>query len=109
MPMSIPHRTLKNRQRTEREGWPEFLSLRVHRALSWLDRAERCEDDDGCFVFLWVVNATYADEAGEHRLPEAARLQAFLGKRPKKAVIDGRDRYLIGAGRRRRPPSTALA
>ena len=49
--MSIPHQILKNRQRTEREGWPEFLSLRVHRALSWLDRAERCEDDDGCFVF----------------------------------------------------------
>ena len=33
--MSIPHRTLKNRQRTEREGWHEFLSLRVHRVLSW--------------------------------------------------------------------------
>ena len=79
--MSIPHQTLKNRQRSEREGWPEFLSLRVHRALSWLNRAERCEDDDGCFIFLWVAfNAAYADEAGEHRLPEAARLQAFLAR-----------------------------
>ena len=78
--MSIPHQILKNRQRSEREAWPEFLSLRVHRALSWLDRAERCEDDDGCFVFLWVVNAAYADEAGEHRLPEAARLKAFLAR-----------------------------
>lgn len=35
MSMSIPHQILKNRQRTEREGWPEFLSLRVHRVLSW--------------------------------------------------------------------------
>ncbi len=23
--------------------------------MSWLDRAERCEDDDGRFVSLWVA------------------------------------------------------
>ena len=33
----------------------------------------------------------------------------LFGKRPNKAVIDGRDRYLIATGRRRRPPSTASA
>jgi len=59
-PMTKPHAELKSRQRAEREGWPEFLALRVHRALSWLDRAERCEDDDGRFVFLWVAFDTNA-------------------------------------------------
>lgn len=40
------------------------LGLRVHRALSWLKRAELCEDDqDARFIFLWIaLNAAYADE-----------------------------------------------
>lgn len=40
------------------------LSLRVHRALSWLKRAELCEDDeDARFIFLWIaLNAAYAEE-----------------------------------------------
>ena len=29
--------------------------------MSWLDCAERCEDDDGCFVFLWVAFDTGRD------------------------------------------------
>jgi len=36
---------LKNRQRQERESYSEYLGLRVHRALSWLNRAEQCVDD----------------------------------------------------------------
>lgn len=31
---------LKTRHRAEREEWPENLGLRVHWALSWLDRME---------------------------------------------------------------------
>jgi hypothetical protein len=33
---------LKTRQRAERANYPERLSLRVHRALSWLNLAEQC-------------------------------------------------------------------
>ena len=44
--------SLKARHRLERESWHINLGLRVHRALSWLDRAERCDDDDGRFIFL---------------------------------------------------------
>ena len=52
---------LKTRQRAERVNYPEHLSLRVHRALSWLNRAEQCQDDDGRFIFLWIsFNAAYA-------------------------------------------------
>ena len=59
-PLTKPHTELKTPQRAERKNWPEFLALRVHRALSWLGRAERCEDDDRRFVFLWVAFDTGA-------------------------------------------------
>lgn len=77
--MAISHSDLKPRQRAERDDWPEFLALRVHRALSWLNRAEQCEDDDGRFVFLWIAfNAAYANETGEHRMLEGERFNVFL-------------------------------
>ena len=58
------HKTLKARQRRERGTHPESLALRVHRALSWLDAAERADKDwDARFVFLWIAfNAAYAEE-----------------------------------------------
>lgn len=56
---------LKAYHREHREGWNPDVSLRVHRALSWLKKAEaeRENDDlDGEFVFLWVsFNAAYAN------------------------------------------------
>jgi hypothetical protein len=67
---------LKARQREIRDGFPESLGLRTHRALSWLKRAEQeAEDDDACFIFLWIAfNAAYAQEISnvedlsEHRV-----------------------------------------
>lgn len=43
---------------------PERLGLRVHRALSWLERAEREPDDpDAAFIFYWIAfNAAYAQD-----------------------------------------------
>ena len=46
---------LKNRHRQLREQAPTNLTLRVHRALSWLQRAEMAEDEDGQFIFLWIA------------------------------------------------------
>lgn len=56
--------SLKAKQREIRDGFPETMSLRVHRAISWIGRAEACgDDDDARFVFLWIAfNAAYADE-----------------------------------------------
>lgn len=56
--------TLKAKQREIREGFPNDLGLRVHRALSWLQRAEMAGDDhDAAFIFYWIAfNAAYADE-----------------------------------------------
>lgn len=58
------------------------LNLRVHRALSWLQRAEQAEDEDGRFIFLWIAfNAAYATEIDEdYRLSEQATFRAFLEK-----------------------------
>ena len=59
------HASLKKKQRKLREdGFPVNMALRVHRAISWIGRAEDCKgDDDAKFIFLWIAfNAAYADE-----------------------------------------------
>ena len=55
---------LKKRHRKERKAYGKYLDVRVHRALSWLDRAEQCADDsDSHVIFLWIAfNAAYAHE-----------------------------------------------
>ena len=81
--MPLDHKSLKERQRAERQNHPTNLALRVHRALSWLDRAERCEDDlDARFIFLWIAfNAAYANDMGDQgRLHEKQVFQLFLEK-----------------------------
>ena len=64
MPASLSHATLKDKQRALRDGFPMPLTLRVHRALSWLGRAEQEGDDtDTRFILLWIgFNAAYAGD-----------------------------------------------
>lgn len=64
VPIELRFEQLKAKQRAVREGFPSNLGLRVHRALSWLQRAELCDDDlDAAFIFYWIAfNAAYADE-----------------------------------------------
>jgi len=78
----LNHQSLKARQRLERHNYPANLTLRVHRALSWLDRAERSEDNDARFIFLCIAfNAAYATEIDERsRLSEQETFKAFLDK-----------------------------
>lgn len=67
--------------RMKREGarLPESTRVRLHRALSWLGRAEREESDpDARFIFLWIAfNAAYAREFDEGE-NERRRLGQFL-------------------------------
>ena len=60
----LSHRALKDKQRGIRDSFPSTMGLRVHRAISWIGRAETCEcDNDARFIFLWIAfNAVYADE-----------------------------------------------
>lgn len=78
----MQHAVLKQRHRQERDSQHPNLRLRLHRALSWLDRAEQAEDRDGRFIFLWIAfNAAYASEIDErYRLSEQATFKAFLEK-----------------------------
>lgn len=71
---------LKTRQRQERDRYHPNLGLRVHRALSWLRRAEQADDLDGRFIFLWIAfNAAYANDIDErYRLSEQRQFCLFL-------------------------------
>jgi hypothetical protein len=89
---------LKARQRLERDSWPTNLSLRVHRALSWLNRAEQLgeqDDMDGQFIFLWIAfNAAYATEIDErYRTSTQVTSRAFLRKL---VELDGSNRRIEG-------------
>ena len=76
------HQHLKERQRQERENYPQNLGLRVHRALSWLERAAIEEDLDSQFIFLWIAfNAAYATDIDDRKgLAEQGTFNAFIGK-----------------------------
>jgi hypothetical protein len=78
----MKHLTLKDRHRQVRDAEHPNLRLRLHRALSWLDRAEQANDLDGNFIFLWIAfNAAYATEIDEqYRLSEQETFKAFLEK-----------------------------
>lgn len=62
--ISLSFDDLKPKQRSLRDGFPGPLGLRVHRAISWVGRAEREADDPAAaFLFYWIAfNAAYADE-----------------------------------------------
>ncbi|MHC4974686.1 MAG: hypothetical protein ACYTG3_20415 [Planctomycetota bacterium] len=55
---------LKRKQREIRDGFPQNFGLRVHRAISWIGRAEgEATDLDARYLFYWIAfNAAYADE-----------------------------------------------
>jgi hypothetical protein len=76
------YNTLKERHRELRETLPESVSLRVHRALSWLRAAGGAGHDDAKFIFKWIAfNAVYAQDirSGEDFSDKGA-FQDFLAR-----------------------------
>ena len=55
------------------------FTLRMHRALSWLQRAEAAgDDDDVAFICLWIgFNAAYAQDLGDAAGGGTSERQAF--------------------------------
>ncbi|MDZ4394017.1 hypothetical protein [Cypionkella sp.] len=84
MPDSLTSTVAKEMQPVIRAGFPETMGLRVHRAISWIGRAEACDrGDDAGFIFLWIAfNAAYADEQEFQSIPQVARvaLLDFFGR-----------------------------
>lgn len=96
--MDLNHKNLKDRQREIRDhgdGFEKSLGLRIHRALSWLNRAEKETDDlDAKFVFLWITfNAAYANELSDRQeFTERKVFMNFLQR-----LIDGdSEKFLYG-------------
>ncbi len=78
--VSLDHETLKSKHRNLRDGHPIPLTLRVHRALSWLGRAEAEDDDlDVRFILLWIgFNAAYAADLDSAFDSERGHFKAFF-------------------------------
>ncbi len=71
---------LKAKQRAQRAAFPEAMGLRVHRAISWLGRAEaERADADVRFILLWVgFNAAYASDLDASSASERGSFGAFF-------------------------------
>tara|TARA_B100000575_G_scaffold290273_1_gene293629 strand:+ start:221 stop:907 length:687 start_codon:yes stop_codon:yes gene_type:complete len=72
---------LKTRHRELRKSFDESFSIRIHRALSWLERAEKeTGDADAAFIFYWIsFNANYSiDRASSNRLSEGQQFRDFF-------------------------------
>ena len=72
--------SLKEKHRRLRAEFTEPLTLRVHRALSWLSRASDEEDDvDVRFILLWIgFNAAYAADVNQASDSERDRFREFF-------------------------------
>ena len=94
---SLHCEALKTKQRELRHSFPLPLTLRVHRALSWLRRANAEKSDlDVRFILLWIgFNAAYAGdleralEDDESLGTERDRFDAFFATL---VEIDGENR-----------------
>jgi Apea-like HEPN len=77
-PLTFP--VLKQKQRAIRQGFPEQLGLRTHRALSWLQRAElETEDADVRFILLWIsFNAAFAADLKDDGFSTRDEFRAFF-------------------------------
>jgi len=73
---------LKTKQREIRHTFPANLGLRVHRAISWLQRAYSEKDDpDVAFILLWVAfNASYTENEGFASGNEKDLLDSYFEK-----------------------------
>ncbi|QJR82165.1 hypothetical protein CA267_016110 [Alteromonas pelagimontana] len=80
--MEARYSELKAFQRAHRDNFGDSLALRSHRGLSWLQRAEMCDDDpDAKFIFLWIAfNAIYAQDIDALKLREAESFSLFIEK-----------------------------
>lgn len=77
--LKVSYSTLKERHKSIRDEQSENNRIRIHRALSWLKRAESEADVDSFFIFLWICfNAIYADDLEQSS--ERQHLHQFLAK-----------------------------
>lgn len=65
----------------QRANYSEPFRLRIHRAMSWLKKAEKVDDLDSKFITLWIAfNAAYAREIEGYNVSEGALYNEFLSR-----------------------------
>ena len=71
---------LKEELRAIRETFPESHAVRLHRAISWLQAADKYkEDDDIAFITLWVAfNSCYSIDGVTASLTERQSFKQFI-------------------------------
>ena len=79
----LGHKELERQCLSVWDSLPDSLQLRIRRALSWIERAEKeTADHDAAFIFYWIAfNAIYAeDEQDAGRVTERDSFREYLGK-----------------------------
>jgi len=80
--MDIHFKELKKMHRGLRDTYEESFSIRIHRSLSWLNRAEQEDKDiDAKFIFIWIsLNSAYSIhlDAYKNHGDEELRSEFFL-------------------------------
>jgi len=73
---------LKQQLREQRDGMEQDHAIRLHRALSWLECADKySDDDDVAFLSLWIgFNACYDVALQNECLSERESFKAFVAK-----------------------------
>ncbi|MGC9419966.1 MAG: hypothetical protein ACP5EN_13445, partial [Rhodovulum sp.] len=106
----IKHHLLKRKQRHLRGGFPDEIGLRVHRAISWIGRAEQeSQDSDAAFIFLWIAfNAAYADESDAGSERPLAERQQFIDLIARLVALDTEGRLYDVVWERFRGPIAQL-
>jgi hypothetical protein len=81
MTSDLDYSILKEIHRSSRSVLEDDLSIRIHRSLSWLQRAEcEKEDPDAAFIFYWIsFNANYSiTETGFEKTSEGRKFKDFF-------------------------------
>ncbi len=61
--MDLNYSKLKDLHRLKRNNYTDEFSIRIHRSLSWISRAEKDNEDlDAKFIFYWIsFNSAYSE------------------------------------------------
>ncbi len=83
IPDQLTANALKDQKDQEDDAYPENLAVRVHRAISWIRRAEmEGGDPDIGFTCYWIAfNSAYAEDMGDSvDVPEREIFQKYFNR-----------------------------
>ena len=86
------------------------MGLRVHRAISWIGRAEEEDNDpDAAFIFLWIAfNSAYADESDIEATKPLGERRQFIDLIERLVALDAEGRLYEAVWDRFRGPIAKL-